>query len=66
MRILLPLLILFASGSSTHAAGKWVIRDIFGRRINEHGLVVVDWEGQIANPAIKFLIAPPAFQRRSF
>src|SRR5262249_38097704 len=33
--------------------------DKFGRRINEHGLNFVDWEGQIANPAIKFFVAPP-------
>lgn len=37
-----------------------VIEDIFGRRLDEtHGLVLVDWEGYLANPAIEFLIVPP-------
>ena len=33
--------------------------DIFGRTINTHGLVLVDWDGYIANPAIKFYLLPP-------
>jgi hypothetical protein len=40
--------------------GELVIQDIFGRRLNEFGLVLVDWEGYIANPAIKFMVVPPA------
>jgi hypothetical protein len=36
-----------------------VIEDVFGRRLNDHRLVLVDWEGRIANPAIKFFIVPP-------
>lgn len=36
-----------------------VIEDMFGRRLNEHGMVLVDWEGQIANPAIKIFLKPP-------
>ena len=35
------------------------VEDIFGRPLNEHGLILVDWEGYIANPAIKFFILPP-------
>ena len=35
------------------------VEDIFGRAVNDHGLVLVDWEGSIANPAIKFFILPP-------
>jgi hypothetical protein len=34
--------------------------DIFGRTLNSHGLILVDWEGYIANPAIKFYLVPPA------
>lgn len=37
-----------------------VVEDIFGRRLNEFGLVLVDWEGYMANPAIKFYVRPPA------
>ena len=37
-----------------------MIRDIFGRPLDRHGLVLVDWEGQIANPAIRIdLVSPP-------
>jgi len=59
MRIPLFLLIVLSSFASTRAAGV-VVEDIFGRRLNEHGVVLVDWEGQLANPAIKFFIVPPA------
>src|SRR6185312_6786505 len=37
-----------------------VVEDIFGRKLNEHGLILVDWEGQMANPAVRFLFQPPA------
>jgi hypothetical protein len=37
-----------------------LIEDIFGRRLNERGLVLVDWDGYMANPAIKFFLTPPA------
>lgn len=40
--------------------GDIVVEDIFGRRLNESGLVLVDWEGYLANPAIKFFVIPPA------
>jgi hypothetical protein len=36
-----------------------VVEDIFGRRLNEHGILLVDWEGYMANPAIKFFVVPP-------
>ena len=36
-----------------------IIRDIFGRPLDRHGLILVDWEGQIANPAIRFDLVPP-------
>jgi len=59
MRIRFSSLILLVSVSSARAA-EVVVEDIFGRPLNEHGLVLVDWEGQIANPAIKFFVVPPA------
>jgi hypothetical protein len=52
------LLALFA-GARASAAGL-VVEDIFGRTLNVHGLVLVDWEGHLANPAIKFYLVPPA------
>jgi hypothetical protein len=34
-------------------------KDIFGRSLDGHGLVLVDWEGYMANPAIKLFLVPP-------
>ncbi len=35
------------------------VTDKFGRILNEFGLVLVDWEGYMANPAIEFFLTPP-------
>ncbi len=35
------------------------IQDIFGRSLNQHGLTLVDWDGYLANPLIKFYVFPP-------
>src|SRR3954463_4395570 len=59
MRAPFSIVILLASIPSARAA-EMVVEDIFGRRLNEHGLVLVDWDGQLANPAIKFFVMPPA------
>jgi putative Ig domain-containing protein len=40
-------------------AGGLTAEDIFGRRLNGRGLTLVDWEGHLANPAIKFFLVPP-------
>lgn len=37
----------------------FVVQDLFGRTINTEGLTLVDWEGYLANPAIKFSLTPP-------
>jgi hypothetical protein len=43
------------------SSGTIAIEDIFGRRlVDKNGLILVDWEGHIANPAIEFYIVPPA------
>jgi hypothetical protein len=34
-------------------------RDIFGRPLDRHGVDLVDWEGPIADPAIRFDLVPP-------
>lgn len=36
------------------------VEDIFGRRLNNREIILVDWEGHIANPLIKIFITPPA------
>lgn len=35
------------------------VRDAFGRRANEFGLRLVDWEGQLANPLVSVTLYPP-------
>jgi uncharacterized protein (TIGR03437 family) len=37
-----------------------VVQDIFGRVLNQTGITMVDWDGYMANPAIKFFVVPPA------
>lgn len=34
------------------------VEDVFGRTLNGQSLVLVDWEGYMANPAIRLLIGP--------
>lgn len=36
-----------------------IVEDVFGRDASAYGLVVPDWEGYMANPAIEFFVAPP-------
>jgi hypothetical protein len=36
-----------------------VVEDLFHRDLSAYGLVVPDWQGYMANPAIEFFIAPP-------
>jgi hypothetical protein len=45
--------------ASDSMAGLEVVDDR-GRAITQRGLVLVDWEGYIANPAVKFYLVPPA------
>jgi hypothetical protein len=35
------------------------VQDIFGRSLNQHGITIVDWDGYMANPLIKFYLLPP-------
>ncbi len=41
------------------SGGRVIIRDMFGREVNETGIVLVDWEGLIANPAMKYSVELP-------
>lgn len=38
--------------------GKLRVEDIFGRSLNQRGLTLVDWDGYMANPLIKFYVIP--------
>ncbi len=44
--------------ASDRAAGLEVV-DEHDRSLTKQGLVLVDWEGYIANPAVKFYLVPP-------
>src|ERR1051325_2369474 len=35
------------------------VQDIFGRSLNERGITLVDWDGYMANPLLKFYLLPP-------
>src|SRR5215211_5910487 len=35
------------------------VEDIFGRSLEEHGIALVDSDGYLANPLIKFYVLPP-------
>ena len=41
------------------AAAQTGVQDIFGRSLNQRGITLVDWEGYLANPLIKFYVFPP-------
>ncbi len=47
------------SMAGTTGVGEIIVRDIFGRVVNETGIVLVDWEGHIANPAMKYYVELP-------
>lgn len=36
-----------------------LVYDIFGRKLNEYGVQLVDWEGYLANPYVELTIRPP-------
>jgi hypothetical protein len=52
---------LFLLVASPYAgSAQTVVQDIFGRSLNQPGLTLVDWDGYLANPLIKFYVFPPA------
>jgi hypothetical protein len=61
-RLALALLLLLVASANAAAqpARSLVVEDIFGRSLNKHGIVLVDWEGHLANPALEFYLIPPA------
>ncbi|MEJ0089004.1 MAG: putative Ig domain-containing protein [Limisphaerales bacterium] len=48
---------LFTENSTVTAQTR--VSDIFGRSLNQHGITLVDWDGYLANPLIKFDLLPP-------
>lgn len=59
-RSVLVVLAILAATPQADALEEIVFEDIFGRRLNEGGMTLVDWEGQIANPAIQIFVRPPS------
>lgn len=47
-----------AAAFSLQAPQRFELLDAFDRNIQERGVVLIDWEGEIANPAIKLKINP--------
>ncbi len=43
-----------------HSPDEVAVKDIWGRSLLDTPIVLVDWEGYIANPAIKLFVVPPA------
>jgi hypothetical protein len=41
-------------------AGEIEVQDVWGRSLNKVGVTLVDWEGQLANPAVRLTLRPPA------
>ena len=58
MRGFLTLLVLLCV-TVVDSAGQIVVRDRFDRELNSRALTLLDWEGQIANPAVEFKVELP-------
>ena len=59
-RVLPAGLVFLALASPASALNEIGFEDTFGRSLNTRGMTLVDWEGQIANPAIKIFVRPPS------
>ncbi len=46
-------------GLTNQLSGQVVLNDIFGRNLLGEEIILVDWEGHMANPAIQLDISPP-------
>lgn len=49
-----------AAGAAAPAAEPPVVEDLFGRALNQCGITIVDWEGYLANPAVKLTLQAPS------
>ena len=60
LRRILPFFILIICTTiqfNTHAQTR--VTDLFGRSLNQRGVTLVDWDGYMSNPLIKFFLLPP-------
>jgi len=58
-RPLLILILIILEVRSSFLLAQTQITDIFGRSLNTHGITLVDWDGYMANPLMKFYLLPP-------
>src|SRR5438105_1405769 len=49
----------FANVSAAQDTPAFLLTDSFGRDLNHRGITLVDWEGYMANPAIRLKIQAP-------
>jgi hypothetical protein len=59
-RCLLFAFLALSSAPTARALDEIVFEDLFSRRLNERGMTLVDWEGQMANPLITIFVRPPS------
>src|SRR4051812_29291228 len=52
--------LIVSGGVIALTAAETRIEDIFNRDITTRGITLLDWEGYLANPLIKFYVFPPA------
>jgi hypothetical protein len=53
------LILIVLRGHVSSAEAQTRVQDIFGRALNQSGITLVDWDGYMANPLIKFYLLPP-------
>ena len=58
--VLLSLLLAPLAVSHAASTNMVVVADRFGRQVNDVGITLVDWEGYIANPAMKYTVKAPS------
>lgn len=46
------------SSTPSGEPGSFIVEDVHGNNVNQKGLALVDWDGYIANPAVKFFVRP--------
>ena len=59
IKVLSYLSLVMAQALCFAAVAQTGVQDIFGRSLNQRGITLVDWDGYLANPLIKFYVFPP-------
>lgn len=59
-RIFLKYLVLFFAVFTTQLSAQIKVHDIFNRELNDHSVILVDWQGHLMNPMVKLVLSPPS------